>query len=157
MMSRASRKARQSGRFQQLRLSGRFKMMRATPALSSRSRMSSGHSLSFAQVSDTASDMRSLRTVHFGLLVSAMLGADKAGGRQGAGAVSVLRLRQRMEVAHQALEALLQHMGIDLRGRDVGVSEQRLHPPQVGAVVQQMAREGVAEHMRAHLVGAQPG
>src|ERR1700731_3768787 len=44
--------------------------------------------------------------------------------RQNAGAVLVLRLRQRMQVAHQALEALLQHVGIDLRGRDVGVSEQ---------------------------------
>ena len=65
--------------------------------------------------------------------------------------------RQRMQVAHQALEALLQHVGVDLRGRDVGVPEQRLHHPQVGAVVQQMARKGVAQHVRAHLIGAQPG
>ena len=37
------------------------------------------------------------------------------------------------------------------------MAEQRLHHPQVGAVVQEMARKGVAQHMRAYLVGAQPG
>ena len=72
-------------------------------------------------------------------------------------AVRRLRLRQRVQIAHQALEPLLQHMGVDLRGRDVGVAEQRLHDAQVGAVVQQVAGEGVAQHMRAHLLGAQAG
>src|SRR5215469_18933643 len=69
MSSSASMKARQSGRFQQLRLSGRLRMMRATPAPLSRSRMSSGHSLSLTQVfapvsapvSGIASDIRFLR------------------------------------------------------------------------------------------------
>ena len=59
-----------------------------------------------------------------------------------------LFLRQRMQVAHQALQPLLDHMGVDLRGRDVGVAEQRLHDAQVGAVVQEMAGEGVTQHMR---------
>ena len=62
-----------------------------------------------------------------------------------------------MQVAHQAFQPFLQHVGIDLRGRDVGVAEQRLHDAQVGAVVQQVAGEGVAQHVRAHLLGAQPG
>ena len=60
-----------------------------------------------------------------------------------------LFLRQRMQVAHQALQPLLDHMGVDLRGRDVGMAEQRLHDAQIGAVVQQMAGKGMAQHMRA--------
>lgn len=40
------------GSFQQLRFSGRLRVMRATPASSSRSRISSGHSLSTFHVSD---------------------------------------------------------------------------------------------------------
>ena len=39
-------------------------------------------------------------------------------------------------------------MGIDLGGRDVGVTEQGLHDAQVRAVVQQMAGKGVAQHVR---------
>ena len=46
-----------------------------------------------------------------------------------------------MQVAHQALQPLLDHMGIDLRRRDVGVAEQRLHDSQVRAVVQQMSSQ----------------
>src|SRR5262249_11639672 len=64
-------------------------------------------------------------------------------------------LPQRVEGAHQALEALLEHMGIELCRGDVGVAESRLQHPQVRAVVQEMTREGVAEHVRAHLRSAQ--
>src|SRR5262245_19112277 len=66
-------------------------------------------------------------------------------------------LTQRVQIAHQALEALLKHMGVNLCRGDVGVAEQRLHHPKVGAVVQEMTRESVAEHVRAHLRGAQSG
>src|SRR5260221_3319856 len=59
-----------------------------------------------------------------------------------------LLLRQRMQVTHQTFKTLLDHMGVDLRGRDVGVAEQRLHDAQIGAVVQEMAGEGMAQHMR---------
>ena len=62
-----------------------------------------------------------------------------------------------MQVAHQRLQPFLQHMGIDLRGGDVGVAEQSLHHAQVGAVVQQVAGEGMAQHMRAESrAGAMP-
>ena len=54
-----------------------------------------------------------------------------------------------MQVTHQAFEPLLDHMGIDLRGRDIGMAEQRLHDAQIGAVVQKMAGKRVAQHMRA--------
>src|SRR5689334_17919190 len=50
-----------------------------------------------------------------------------------------LLLRQRVEVAHQALQPFLHHMGIDLRGRDVGMTEQGLDDAQVGAIVQKVA------------------
>ena len=54
-----------------------------------------------------------------------------------------------MEVPHHGLHALVEHVGVDLRGGDVGVAEQLLHDAQVGAVLQQVAREGVAQHVRA--------
>ena len=37
------------------------------------------------------------------------------------------------------------------------MAEQRLHHAQVGAIVQEMACERMAKHMRAHLRGSQPG
>ena len=43
-----------------------------------------------------------------------------------------------MQVADQAFQALLQNVGIDLGRGDVGVAEQRLHHPQIGAVVKQV-------------------
>src|SRR4051794_10848674 len=63
-------------------------------------------------------------------------------------------VRQRMQVAHEALEALVEHMGVDLCRGDVGMAQQRLYDPKIGAVVQQMAGKGVAEHVRAHLSAA---
>src|SRR3954449_2774997 len=48
-------------------------------------------------------------------------------------------------------------MGVDLRRGDVGVAEQSLYHAQVGAVVQEMARECVPQHVRAHLRRAQSG
>src|SRR2546428_14153328 len=42
-------------------------------------------------------------------------------------------------------------MGVDLGRCDVGVAEHGLHGAQVGATLEQMAREGVAEHVRRHL------
>src|SRR5580704_13878999 len=52
MMSSASKKAVTRGSFRQLRLSGRLRTMRATPAPWSSSRTSSGHSLTTPQASD---------------------------------------------------------------------------------------------------------
>ncbi len=39
-------------------------------------------------------------------------------------------------------------MRVDRRRRDVGVSEQQLHDAQVGAVIEQMRRERVPQHVR---------
>ena len=47
-------------------------------------------------------------------------------------------------------------MGIDLRRRNIGVAEQFLHDAQIRAVLQKMAREGMAEHMWADPRGADP-
>ena len=55
-----------------------------------------------------------------------------------------------MQIAHHRLGALVEHMGIDLRRRDVGVAEQILNDAQVRAVLQQMTGEGVAKDVRAH-------
>ena len=48
-----------------------------------------------------------------------------------------------MQVADQPRQALVEHMGIDLCRRDVRVAEQLLHRPEIGAVLQEMAGEGM--------------
>ena len=45
------------------------------------------------------------------------------------------------------LEARLSHMGVDLGGGDIGVPEQHLHRTQIGAMVEQMGRKGMAQPM----------
>ena len=44
------------------------------------------------------------------------------------------------------------HLRVHLRGRDRGVAEQLLHRPDVGAVVEQVGRARVAQHVRAQAV-----
>ena len=59
----------------------------------------------------------------------------------------------------QRLEAIARDVRIDLRGGDVGVTEQQLHHAQVGAVIDQVCGERVAQRAldrstdkeRAHL------
>ena len=57
---------------------------------------------------------------------------------------SAARMVQRV----QLLQPLARHVGVDRRRRDVGVAEQHLHRAQVGAVVEQVRREGVAQRVR---------
>src|SRR5215217_7516803 len=123
MTSSASRKALHSGRFQQFRFSGRLRMMRATPASSSPSKMSSGHSFSFFHVSDMRSSALGL------LLIARETDRCPAMGRRSP-------LPERMQIAHQAFEPLFKHVRVNLRGGNVGVAEQRLHYAEVGAIVQ---------------------
>ena len=54
----------------------------------------------------------------------------------------------------QPSQPLLDDMGVDLRGRDVGVAEELLHRAQIGAVLQKMAGKGVAEHVRRDACGS---
>jgi hypothetical protein len=48
----------------------------------------------------------------------------------------------------QFLHALAGHVGVDLRGRQVAVTQQHLHHAQVGAVVQQVRGEGMPQRVR---------
>ena len=48
-------------------------------------------------------------------------------------------------------------MGIDLRRRDVGMAEHRLHAAQIGAVIEEMAGEGMPQHMRRQPRRIEPG
>jgi hypothetical protein len=48
----------------------------------------------------------------------------------------------------QLPQPLARHVGVDGGRRDVGVAQQHLHRAQVGAVVQQVGREGVAQRVR---------
>src|SRR6476659_7133858 len=62
-----------------------------------------------------------------------------------------------MQVSHQALEPVIEHVGIDLRGRDVRVAEELLHDPKVGPVMQEVACEGVTQHVWTDAVRPQAG
>jgi hypothetical protein len=64
--------------------------------------------------------------------------------------------RQWVQITHQAFQALFQNMRVNLRGRNIGVAEQRLHHAQIGAVVEKVAGESVAQHVRADLRGTKP-
>jgi hypothetical protein len=46
------------------------------------------------------------------------------------------------------LQALLIDMRVNLRGRDIGVTEQLLDDAEVGAVAEQMRREAMPQEMR---------
>ena len=54
----------------------------------------------------------------------------------------------RVMLGVQPLQPLARDVGVDRRRRDVGMAEQHLHRAQVGAVVQQVRREGVAQRVR---------
>ncbi len=53
----------------------------------------------------------------------------------------------RMVFGMQLLEALAGNVGIDLGGGNVAVAEQHLHDTQVGAVVEQVRGEGMAQYV----------
>src|SRR6516225_5041595 len=53
----------------------------------------------------------------------------------------------------QLFETLARHVRVDLRRRKVTVPEQHLHDAQIGAVVQKVGSEGVAERVRRELLG----
>ena len=59
-----------------------------------------------------------------------------------------MSLSQGMVLLHQPPQALLDHMGVDLGGRDVGVPQKLLDRAQIRAPLQQVAREGVPQDMR---------
>jgi len=71
--------------------------------------------------------------------------------------VSGLWPGQWVMVVDKALEPLLQHVRIDLGGRDVGVAEKLLNGAQVGAAVEQVAGEGMAQNVRADTLVMDPG
>src|SRR4051812_28389543 len=61
-------------------------------------------------------------------------------------------LSTRVMLGVKRLQALACDMRIDLRGRDVGVAEKELDHPQVGAMVDEMRRKGVPQHVRRELL-----
>jgi hypothetical protein len=56
-------------------------------------------------------------------------------------------LSKRMVLLDKPSQALLDDMRIDLGGRNVGVAEKLLNGAEIGAALQEMAGEGVAQHM----------
>jgi len=51
-----------------------------------------------------------------------------------------------------AAEAFDADVGVDLSGGDVGVAEHFLDGAEVGTVVEEMGRKGVAEHVRGDIL-----
>src|SRR5260370_39421865 len=58
-------------------------------------------------------------------------------------------LRPRLMFCVHALQSVQRDVGIDLRRRNVGVAENRLHGAQVGAVFYHASGATVAQHVRA--------
>ena len=54
----------------------------------------------------------------------------------------------RMGIAVGGGEPLPTDMGVALRGRHIGMTEQLLHGAQVGAAIEQMRREGMSQRVR---------
>src|SRR5690348_12530940 len=52
-----------------------------------------------------------------------------------------------MRCLHNRRKALARHMRVALSGRYVGMPEQRLHTPEVGAALDKMGREGMPQDM----------
>src|SRR6266851_7855966 len=55
---------------------------------------------------------------------------------------------QRMLVLHQRSQLFWNDMGVNLGRRDVCMAQHELHATQIGAGLQQMTGEGVAQHVR---------
>ena len=51
---------------------------------------------------------------------------------------------------HEGTQTAFRHVRVDLRGGDVGVSQQSLHRAQIGAAFDEMGRKSVPQDVRAH-------
>src|SRR5271168_4251942 len=58
--------------------------------------------------------------------------------------------RARMKRAMDLAQVALGQVRVDLRGRDIAVAEHLLHRAQIGAALEQMRGEAVAQRMRAY-------
>ena len=57
-------------------------------------------------------------------------------------------LSQRVMLLDKASQPLLDDVGIDLRGRDIGMAQELLHGAQIGPPLQQMTGKGMTQNMR---------
>src|SRR5258708_5724671 len=62
---------------------------------------------------------------------------------------STPRLRPRMMFRIHALQSIERDVGVDLRSRDVGMAQNRLYSPQIGAVFHHMCCARVPQHVWA--------
>ena len=62
-----------------------------------------------------------------------------------------------MRALDQPAQPIALDMGIDLGRRDIGMAEHLLYAAQIGAVVEQMAGEGMTQHVRRQARGVEPG
>lgn len=74
-------------------------------------------------------------------------GPNQQPSNSGAGLAGSCLLAQRMKVENRLLKPVFHHMGIDLSGGNVGMAEQRLQDTQVHSPIEEMAREGMAQHV----------
>jgi hypothetical protein len=58
---------------------------------------------------------------------------------------------------HHLHQVIPRHVGVDLGGADVGVAQQGLDHPQVGAAFQQVGGEGMAQDVRTDLLAVDAG
>src|SRR6266852_3154674 len=66
-------------------------------------------------------------------------------------------LRTRMMLLIDVLQSVQRQMRIDLRGRNIGVTQDRLHRSQVGAVFHHVRGTAMTQHVRAGVASAARG
>ena len=57
-------------------------------------------------------------------------------------------LSQGVMLLDKAPQPLLDDVGVDLRGRDIGMAQELLHRAQISSLLQQMTGKGMTENMR---------
>src|SRR5688500_17448856 len=67
------------------------------------------------------------------------------------------RVGKRVMVVDEPYQPFLKHVGVDLGRRYVGMAEQLLDRSEIGAVLQQMAGKGMAQHVRRDLCRGNAG
>src|SRR5262245_37310518 len=64
---------------------------------------------------------------------------------------------QWMLVLHQRAQLFVEHVRVDLRRGDIRMAQHQLYAAQVGAAFEQMAGEGMAQHVRRYARGIDAG
>ncbi len=64
---------------------------------------------------------------------------------------------QGMMLTHKPLQTLFQNMGVNLRGRNIGMAQEQLHTAKIRPMGEKVAGKGMTHDMGGNLAAVQPG